>query len=172
MLIVIVVLFPGCSQEKPKEFILFDFESDSDLDKFGWNCHTLYSLSEKHATHGFRSLKMDLFPSEYPGLVFSPALKDWREYKEFCFDVFNPSQKPIEISVRIDDKKDNPDYKNRYNRRHTISPGHNRVIIPLNTLMTSSANRRMDLSNISQILVYLVNPRQKTTLYLDAFTLR
>ena len=72
LLVVILLMFVWLSAghcTKPEsEKILFDFESDSELDRFHWQCHTLFSLSDEHATHGKKSLKLELFPSDYPGL--------------------------------------------------------------------------------------------------------
>ena len=35
-----------------RESILFDFESDRELDRVHWKCHTLMSISDQHSTHG------------------------------------------------------------------------------------------------------------------------
>jgi len=106
ILFVCMFFIAACEKTNNKELVLFDFESESVLDEFHWKCHTLFSLSDDHAVHGEKSLKLELFPSSYPGL--SPKLKhhDWRGYGSFCFDVVNPSPEPVSIVLRIDDKKE------------------------------------------------------------------
>jgi hypothetical protein len=172
ILATILILMPGCIQDRPGEFMLLDFESDTDLDKFYWRCHVLYSLSDNHVTHGARSLKMDLFPSEYPGLGFQPSVKDWRAYNNLHFDIFNPSKNQMQINLRIDDKKDYPDYADRYNESITVEPGHNHIIVPLDKLITSGTSRSMDLANIQMMLIFMVSPQRKQTLFIDAVRLR
>jgi hypothetical protein len=138
----------NCYGNTPKELVLFDFESDSELDRIHWECHTLFSLSDEHASHGKRSLKMELFPSDYLGLT--PMLKenDWSRYKALCFDIYNPGEKQVQVSVRIDDKKDYPDYAERYNRSFNVNPGMNQISIPFKSLITSGTKRNLDLKKI------------------------
>lgn len=166
-----LILLPGCAQEKPAEIMLLDFKSDAELDQLGWRCHTLFSLSDDHATHGAKSLKMELFPSEYPGLTFSPVIKDWRNHKALHFDVFSASDQLIQLSIRIDDKKDYPDYDDRYNRSFVINPGANHIAINLDTLETSRTNRRLDPANIQRMLIFVVSPQKNIILFIDAVRL-
>jgi hypothetical protein len=170
--LVIPVLLLSCGKEKPAELMLLDFESDSELDKLHWSCHALYSLSDDHATHGSKSLKLELFPSDYPGLDFSPAVKDWRDHKALCLDVFNPSAQQIQLTIRIDDKKDSPDYDDRYNKSFTINPGANHIAIPLDSISASRANRHLDLAHIRRMFISESHPQDKTTFFIDAIKLQ
>jgi hypothetical protein len=157
----------ACHDARQKELLLFDFESDRELDNVHWKCHTLFSLSDEHATHGMKSLKMELFPSAYPGL--NPVLdeKDWRGYSSLCLDLFNPDNEDKKIVIRIDDKEDADDYADRYNKSFLLRPGTNKIEIPLNSLITSSTNRQLDLGKIYKYLIFMVSPVQKTVLYVD-----
>jgi hypothetical protein len=162
-----LLAFIGCQGNIQKELVLFDFESDWELDNVHWKCHTLLSLSDEHATHGMKSLKLELFPSAYPGL--NPALdkKDWRGYSSLCLDLFNPDNEDKKIVMRIDDKEDADDYADRYNRSFLLRPGMNHIMIPLNSLITSGTNRQLDLRKIYNYLIFMVNPAQKAVLYVD-----
>lgn len=157
----------GCSQGPSGERVLFDFESDRELDRFHWQCHTLFSLSDEHATHGEKSLRLKLYPSEYPGLA--PMLDDnnWSRYKTLCFALCNPEKDALRITVRIDDRKDNPDYGNRYNKSFVIQPGMNRIRISFDTLITSGTNRNLDFKKIYRLLIFMVHPEKKVVLYVD-----
>jgi hypothetical protein len=136
LLFLCLVAFGGCEKNPVSPYVLNDFEADSDLDQMLWKCRTLFSLSDEYATHGRYSLKMELFPSEYPG--FHPMLsqKDWRGYRALCFDIYNPADEELEITVRIDDRKESREYADRYNGRFKLEPGMNPVVIPLDTLIT------------------------------------
>ena len=166
-----VSLLIGCTKTTPQEFILYDFESESVLDDFHWKCHTLYTLSNLHAVHGKKSLKLEIFPSAYPGL--SPSLKyhDWSDYKSLCFEVYNPLSEKIKLVLRIDDKKQALEYSERYNKSFTIMPGANTLKIPFNTLKTSKTDRSLELKNIYRFLVFMSHPDKKHVLYLDYFRL-
>ena len=77
----ILVFLISCSKDAPKVVMLHDFETDSELDQLHWSCHTLFALSDEHATHGSKSLKLELYHSDYPGLSFIPSVMDWRYYR-------------------------------------------------------------------------------------------
>jgi len=151
--------------------MLFDFESEAALDRLNWHCGALYSLSPDHATHGARSLKMEVFPSPYPGFDPLHGTEDWRGYDELGFDVFNPAARAIRIGLRIDDKKKPPLYEDRFNRSVELNPGANHVTIPLSSLVTSDGKRRLDLAHIRKFQLFIPYPAQSTTLYIDAVAL-
>jgi hypothetical protein len=157
----------SCYGSVPPERVLFDFESDAELDRLHWKCPVLLSLSDEHVTHGNRSLKLDLYPSNYPGL--HPMLEDnnWRGYKALCFDIYNPEERELSVSVRIDDRKDYPKYADRYNKRFVLTPGMNHMRIPLETLVTSGTNRKLDLGKIYRLLIFMVHPEKRVALYVD-----
>jgi len=92
---------------------------------------------------------------------------DWSAFRSVCFDVYNPQQKDMEITVRIDDQKNWPDYADRYNKGFRLVKGSNRIEIPLNTLVTSGTRRGMDLKSIHRFLLFMVNPQEKNVLYVD-----
>ena len=166
-LIILLILLMRCSNEINRERILLDFESDLELEQIQWKCHTLFSLSRDHTTHGEKSLKMELYPSDYPGLDPKLEEKDWRGYKALCFDIYNPEEKNVQISVRIDDQKDYPEYKDRYNKSFILNQGMNQINIPLNTLVTSGIARNLTLKNIYRLLIFTSNPEKKVVLYID-----
>lgn len=166
MVILLCLLGVACSGP-PGERVLFDFEADAELDSFHWKCHTLFTLSDQHATHGTKSLKLELFPSEYPGLA--PMIKDtnWSRHGTLRFDVYNPQEADISLSVRIDDKKDHPNYADRYNNSFVVKPGPNTITIPFDSLITSGAKRSLNLKMIYRLLIFMGQPKEKTTLYFD-----
>lgn len=156
----------SCDHNPAREYTMFDFETPSELDQLHWTCHTMYSLSDKHGTHGAKSLQLDLYPAHYPG--FSPILnkRDWSAYRVLSFDIYNPQKIEVPITVRIDDKKD-PEYKDRYNKSFVLQPGMNHLTIPFNSLITSGTVRELDLRSISKFLIFMVGPKRKIVLYLD-----
>jgi len=164
-------LMVACEKTPDKELILYDFESEAVFDEVHWKCHTLFSLSDQYAVHGEKSLRLELFPSSYPGL--SPALKhkDWRGYQALCFEVYNSSPDPLKLILRIDDKKEALEYSNRYNKAFLIKPGANVLKIPMDSMTTSITNRPLALKHIYRFLVFMSHPEESHVLYLDYFRL-
>jgi len=157
----------SCFKASHKELVLFDFESDADLDRLYWRCHTLFSLSDKNVAHGIKSLRMELYPSDYPGITTKFLTHDWSKYKTFSFDIYNPGYENASISVRMDDKKDYPSYNDRYNKTFILKPGLNHLSIPLNALITSGTLRSLDLKQIHRFLIFMKHPQKKFVLYID-----
>ena len=118
-------------------------------------------------SHGSKSLKLELYPSDYPGLT--PVLKgnDWRGYKAFCFDIYNPENQEIRLVIRIDDLEDYPNHEERYNRSFILQPGMNHMSIALDTLVTSGTYRKLNLGNIHKVFIFMARPERKVILYVD-----
>jgi hypothetical protein len=171
MLLWCVFFLVACDKQASKELLLFDFESESVFDEFHWKCRTLFSLSDDHAVQGRKSLKIELFPSSYPGL--SPKLKhrDWRGYQALCFEVYNPSPETVSLVLRIDDKKEALEYSDRYNKNFLLKLGANQLKISLDSLKTSVTERPLELKNIYRFLVFMSHPDKRYVLYLDYFRL-
>ena len=162
-----LLILLACHRGIPAERMLFDFESDAELDRFHWRCHTLFSLSDEHVSHGARSLRIELYPPDYPGL--NPILKenDWRGFGALCFDIFNPEENEIRVSVRIDDREDYPNYDDRYNKTFILRSGMNRMRISLDTLVTSGTKRKLDLCKIYRVLIFVARPERRVVLFVD-----
>lgn len=169
LIIVILAMFylASCSAEVPAERVLFGFETEAELDQLQWECYTLFSLSKKHATHGKKSLKMELYPSNYPGLTPKLTINDWRKFKSIGFDIYNPEKRQIMITVRLDDQKQPPTYADRYNKRFALKPGLNHIRIPLDSLITSGTQRPLNLKKIYKIIIFMVRPQKKHVLFID-----
>lgn len=163
-----ITLFPivQCTRFEAEK-VLFDAEADSELDHFHWECHVLLSLSELNATHGTKSLKVEMFPSQYPGLTLIPPVNDWHRYTYFLLDIYNTQKKTVPVTIRIDDRKNYPDYSDRYNGRYVLKPGSNAIRIPLNILETQDRKRKLDLRTIYRVIIFSSQPENRLELYVD-----
>ena len=162
-----MALMVGCVEERPAQLVLYDFETDADLDRMHWRCFAMFSLSGAHAAHGENALEMRLFPSQWPGWSAKLADNDWRGYDALAFDVFNAQDEPVSVTVRIDDREDYPDYEDRFNRRLELVPGENRVVIRFEDLVTSGGQRPLDLKHIYRLLLFMESPEAERVLFLD-----
>ena len=167
LMIVFLFIMVACSTHVPPELALFDFETDAELDQLRWKCFTLFSLSDEHVAHGNRSLRMELYPSDYPGLNPILGVNDWCKYTAICIDIYNPEKEKTMISIRIDDQKENPGYADRYNERFILKPGLNHIHIPLKSLTTTGTHRPLNLKKIYRLLIFMAHPQKKYVLYVD-----
>lgn len=159
----ISLCFTGCQARQP---FCYDFEIDDTLDTLQWKCKTFYSLSDQHVTSGRKSLKVELYPSPYPGVTLTNFNPDWSGYDTLKFEVYNQEKILLNMGIRIDDTE-NPPHNNRYNRSLILKPGENYVSIPLNSLFTSETNRKLDISKVHELYLFLSSPKEKRTIFLD-----
>ncbi len=167
---ILIVCLAGallCGKAIPREPLSFDFESDEDLNRLRWHCKTLFSFSDKHATHGVHSLRMEFYPSDFPR--FEPVFEiyDWSEYQSLCFDIYNPELTNSTIYLRINDRNDSPPYYDCYVGQFDLKPGQNTINIPLKTLFTRGTRRHLNLISIYKFLIFMVKPARIYILYLD-----
>jgi hypothetical protein len=163
LLTLTLIPLTGCQD---RQQFYYDFETDDTLDTLSWKCKTIFTLSDRYAASGQKCLKMELYPSPYPGVSLKNSDHDWSKHNTLNFNVHNQEKTPLRLSVRIDDTKD-PQYNNRYNHTFIIKPGMNNIAIPLNSLLASGTNRKLNLSKIESVILFLVQPYEKRTLYLD-----
>jgi hypothetical protein len=163
ILILTLLLLTDCQARRP---FFYDFENEAILDTLSWKCKTIFALSDKHATSGQKCLKMELYPSPYPGITLNNFNPDWSKHTTLKLDIHNQEKIPLRLTIRIDDTMD-PSYSNRYNNTITLNPGANHISIPLNSLVTSGANNKLNLLRIERVILFLVQPKEKRTLYLD-----
>lgn len=150
----------------------YDFENQEILDDLHWQCRTLFRISPEHATSGSGSLEITFYPSppgddeSYPGLSLSDFNPDWSDYRTLVLDAFLQGEKTILLGIRIDDR-DNPNYADRFNKAIELRPGRNYIAIPLPDLITSGSKRPLDLENIMLFALFMGNPREQHTVFLD-----
>ena len=155
------------SRLTPQDNILFDFESDEELNSLNWECHKWFERKAEKASSGKYSLKVFLPPGQYPGINFQKFKSDWSEYKQFKMEVFNPDKDKITFHIRIDDKKSGWEYAHRFDKTFILEKGENRISIPLSSLKTNIGGRPMDLKNIKRLMIFIPNNQKNRELYID-----
>ena len=164
--LITALLLSGCKKEN-NERILFDAESDQELDRLHWQCKTMFFISSEHVTHGSHSLKMELYPSDYPGVSFRLSSRDWRGYNTLAFDIYNHHETETTLTIRIDDHKDANNYADRFNKNVVLHPGQNRIRIPLSSVVTSGSKKPLNLKTITSLVLFISSPMQRRILNLD-----
>lgn len=167
IIFLITCFFQSCWKEDLCDRVLFDFETELELDRLNWKCHTLFSLSNKYSSSGLKSLKVELYPSDYPGVSFRKYEKNWAGFHTLCLDLYNPENHTIDLIIRIDDTHDNLSYSDRFNGRFILNSGANNLKIPFLDMKTSGTQRKLNIQNIYKLIFFVVRPEKKTVLFID-----
>jgi len=97
---------------------------------------------------------------------------DWRGYGSLSFDVFLEGPTPLEITVRINDRKHNDEFTDRYNKGFRLHPGDNHISIRLSDVKNAPRARMMDMGNITNICIFSYNLKEPRSMYFDNFRLK
>lgn len=144
----------------------FSFEHAEESALFHGNEGVRVSIASEHATHGNKSLLAE-YPSgaEFPGLemeVFGKDCYSWEKKESFSADVFNASDNPVTLSVKIKSGKNYP--KRSFDREYVLSPKQNTTInIPI-----SDIGKVLDLRLISYVNFFLNGSTANVKLYFDS----
>ena len=147
--------------------VLFDFESELDLERLNWECHKWFELSEEHATSGRYSLKAVLPAGQYPGINFREIRSDWSKFRYFKMDVFNPANVKINFHIRIDDNQSGVEYANRFDTNFELKQGINQISIPVDSIRTNLHHHPLNLKQIKRMIVFIHNNTKNRELYID-----
>lgn len=163
VIMLITLTYIGCGRQ---QIFNYDFEDEDVFNYIFCKCKTNPTISDKYSTLGKKSLKLEIYPSKYPGISFGNFNHNWSKFFFIKADVFNEEKTTLHLSIRIDDKI-NPEYDDRYNNTLVLKSGANHISIELDRLVTSGTNRRLNLNRIERIIFFVVMPEKKKTLYLD-----
>lgn len=136
--------------------LLGDFESADELRI--WRASQIDSdlpgaavaRSTAWATRGTYSMLVDIRPGAWPGVRLLTGEQDWRGYTALALDIENPGD-AFTLALRLDDAASR-DHATRYHRALPITPGLNRIRIPL------AEARPLDLARIRRLLLFVDHP--------------
>jgi len=160
-------LTPPPSPLTPHANILFDFESQEELERLNWECGKWFELSEENVTSAKRSLKVSIPPGQYPGINFEKITKNWSRGRFLKMDVFNPSEERIPFHIRIDDHKSGWEYANRFDINFILEKGMNHISIPTNSIKTNIHQRPLNLKRIERMMVFVPDNSKRRELFID-----
>ena len=101
------------------------------------------------------ALDVDFDDENFPGLSLHEPVPDWRGFKTLLIDVENPEAIPLDLGVRVHDRRHGKTYGDRFNRRFDLAATERRVIrISLDDVRRGPRERLMDLGHISDITLF------------------
>ena len=158
-------LIPGAKKTGKDPFHI-DFETASDLKFFQLTDGLYAEISSEKASSGRHSLFLE-FPkgAAYPGLyweVYSEKqLIDLSGANAFGFDAYNNGMTNVPIVIKIKANKNYP--KDVFEKTVILQAGKwNKVRIPVSELA-----RKLDVSKISYIKVFIPSPKMTFEIFLD-----
>jgi VanZ family protein len=154
-----------------KDFpVLSSFESPFEISR--WVCKEgSMKRTSFHATDGKSSLRVNLPPGLYPGITMDYMMNDWRGYNRLTFDVFIEGYSPLELSIRINDRKHNEEYSDRYNKSFLLRPGPNHISVGLDAVRMAPRGREMDMADITVLCIFSYKLKEPRTAFFDNFRL-
>jgi hypothetical protein len=151
--------------------VLGAFESDVELRL--WRPHegdegapTRIALSSRHVGSGRRSLRVRTGTAGWPGVSYEAGDSDWRPYRTFAFDVYNPGPR-FRLHVRIDDAGDTTDADSRYTRGLEVEAGWNRFRLHTADIRRAPARRALDLAHIRRVILFVGRGEPRRVFYVD-----
>ncbi len=163
-----VVFFEAWYQyQAMKKFpLLAGFESSIEI----YGQKSTAELSSQFRTQGHYSLKLNLTTERYSGISFERLFNDWTGYKQLSVDIYNSSNVPLALVLRVNDiahEKTGWVDEDRFNKRFQVNPGWNHLVFSLDEIQKGPAKRLMDLSQISLIVIYAAQLPEARIIYLD-----
>jgi VanZ family protein len=105
------------------------------------------------------ALEVELVADEFPGVAFHEPVPDWRSYKILVIDVENPEREPLDLGVRVHDRRHNRTFNDRFNRHFNLAPFERRTLrITLEDIRRGPRQRFMDMAHISDITLFRGGP--------------
>ena len=171
LLLLLWILFPAARvivddlvarQQFP---LLSGFETD--LEQTRWNGSIVRQVTDRVYFQGKRSLRIVLSTQRYAGIGLKDFPRDWRGFREFSMQVYNPDSEPLTLHFRIHDRRHNQDYRDRYNASFDILPGWNHLQVSLADVEHSPEGRLLDLSHIAGMGVFVGKLDRPRIVFLD-----
>jgi hypothetical protein len=165
-----LALISGCTKNSvaAKDIMLFDFEDDSELNRFAWKCRGRFELSPDYKNTGNQSLRFEFHPSSKVGFSTGDVPQDWSIYKSFDFWVYNPSPATVPIYVRVNRRGPSGDLIHLISRNLKIGPGENIISIPLRN-EENRTNNPGHLQKVDGFFLYMQDIPAVRVLYFDSF---
>jgi hypothetical protein len=109
----------------------------------------------------------DTAPESYPGVTLEEPWPKWSDHRVLIIDIVNPNSADLLMTLRINDRRHNNRFADRFNRRLQIAP-HQRteIVIPLDDIARGPEQRAMDLSAIAKLMLFQDGRRGAQPFYL------
>jgi VanZ family protein len=118
------------------------------------------------------TLRVPLDAGRWPGITLDEPAPDWRGWRAIVVEVANPSDEPLDLTLRVNDRAHDNRSEDRYNQHLPLQPrSRHRFEFPLEAVARAPAGRAMDLSQIQKVIVFHVGPAPGRSFHLERIAL-
>jgi len=114
---------------------------------------------------GARVARLTFFDAPWPGFTVREPYPDWSGYDVLRFQVWSDNDAPMEIVLRVDDTRRDRPHSDRFNGSFIVTPGLNDFTVPLATIASGPRDRKLELADISQFVLFSRRPGEPFELY-------
>ena len=151
--------------------LLASFERPRELHT--WDAHeATISQSTSWSIRGSASMRVQgSAGTEYPGTSLQWPMENWSEFSALEMDVLNPGDKPLTLRINIADRLHAASGNAETDRFRTSaelpSATHVHVRIELADVRNAPASRRMDMTRIASLNLFIVRPESDVVFMVD-----
>ena len=163
-----------CLRQRREFPLLASFERPQEL--VAWNAHgARFQISNDWASHGSSSMQITSSGARDPGALMVWPIPDWSQYSSLQFTVFNPDHTAVAVGVTISDDEHVRhlwEPSDRFNWSMELGPNEVKLVtIHLEEVAVAPVSRRIDMTRISNLNIYLQIPPADATFYVDGVQL-
>jgi hypothetical protein len=131
------------------------------------------SASEAHLVpNGDGSLRVQPDAGHWPAVALDEVWPNWRGYSALIIDLSNTGTQAFWVFVRVDDRRPDPHYRDRYNQQFQLAPLSRQVIrIPLTEIESAPTGSKLDLAHVRKIILFEDGSTPTYPFYLNSLRL-
>ena len=107
----------------------------------------------------------------YPGVSMIEPYPDWSLFEALTLEIYSEQAVEFDLVVRVHDKKHNHAYSDRFNKRLVVKAGENHFRIPLHDIEDAPKEREMDMTRVSELVLFAEQPVVPISFYLGVMRL-
>jgi hypothetical protein len=111
--------------------------------------------------------RVTFLPGRPSILALRAPYPDWSGYQRLEFTVYSGLDRPVELSLRIQDQERLPALGDVFLEILTIEPGENRILIPLSRVRALASGREMNMTHVHRIVFKAVEVWQPFSVWLE-----
>ena len=152
-----------------KQFpILADFETTFETKR--WQGKTDITATGDIAENSRYSLRVPLLTTRYSGVNLKYFPSHWQGYKYLQLSIYNPIAESLLINCKIFDQSHRGNkyrHEDRYNGKYIMQKGWNKIVINLEEVLHAPRNRKMDLSRIKGLQIFVSSLPEPRMIFID-----
>ncbi len=174
VILILISIFPFASAlmdeyTSRKRFpVLSDFEGPFEVDR--WFGTASMKITHDIVKNGRSALRVGLKPTKASGVSLRYFSNDWRGFNALKFSVYNTSFEPLEIKCKIFDETHflrGQGYDDRLNASFVLRHGWNDIEVSIEQIVNAPVSRKMVLSEMRGITLYVEQKLQPGVIYID-----